>query len=145
MAHSSSFRPRAYSETYINLMQLDRQLKERRTASMSSLDTKTLASLFLLPENITVEAGYPPTKRLTIQISCTLPSASCPQCGATSDRIHGRYVRTVADVPYGGRLVRLALTVRKFVCHTPDCPRQIFDLSASRFGAVICSYDQSPP
>jgi len=32
----------------------------------------------------------------------------------------------VADVPCGGRRVSLALTVRKFVCSTPTCPRKIF-------------------
>ena len=35
-------------------------------------------------------------------------------------------VRTVADLPCAGRRVLLALTVRKFICHTPTCPRQIF-------------------
>lgn len=93
---------------------------------MSSIDTETLASLFLLPENIVVEAVYSTKRRLTLQVSCTLKSASCPLCLRPSERIHSRYGRTVADVPCSGRLVTLALTVRKFVCHTPDCPRQIF-------------------
>jgi transposase len=102
-----------------------------------TIDSKTLASLFLLPENIAVEAVYPTTKHLTIQISCTLPSASCPKCHAISERIHGKYGRTVADVPCGGRLVRLALTVRKFVCHTPDCPCHIF---TERLPDLVQSY-----
>jgi transposase len=93
---------------------------------MSSLDAETLASLFLLPENIVVEAVSSTKNRLTLQVSCTLPSASCPLCQRSSERIHARYGRTVADVPCGGRLVTLAFTIRKFVCHTPDCPRQIF-------------------
>ena len=84
---------------------------------MSSLeDTETQASLFLLPNNIAVEAVYPIKSRLTLQISCIQKSASCPHCQQASERIHGRYSRTVADVPCGGRLVTLALTVRKFVC-----------------------------
>jgi transposase len=102
-----------------------------------TIDSKTLASLFLLPENIAIEAVYPTPKRLTIQISCTRPCASCPKCHATSERIHGKYGRTVADVPCGGRLVRLALTVRKFVCHTPDCPCQIF---TERLPDLVQSY-----
>jgi hypothetical protein len=32
----------------------------------------------------------------------------------------------VADLPCGGRRVILALTVRKFVCSVPTCPRKIF-------------------
>ena len=102
-----------------------------------TIDTKTLASLFLFPEYIAIEAVYPTTKRLTIQISCTRSCASCPKCGAISERIHGKYGRTVADVPCGGRLVRLALTVRKFVCHTPDCPCQIF---TERLPDLVQSY-----
>src|SRR5437660_1464079 len=35
-------------------------------------------------------------------------------------------VRTVADVPCGGRRIILKLGVRKFHCHTADCPRTIF-------------------
>jgi transposase len=43
----------------------------------------------------------------------------------------------VADVPCGGRLVTLALTIRKFVCHTPDCLRQIF---TERLPNLVQSY-----
>jgi hypothetical protein len=37
------------------------------------------------------------------------------------------------DVPCGGRKVTLAFTVRKFVCGTPQCPRQIFTERISEF------------
>src|SRR6266516_2679828 len=105
---------------------------------MSALvDTATLASLFLLPENIAVEAVYPTKSRLTLQISCTLKSASCPLCQQSSERIHGKYGRTVADVPCAGRLVTLALTVRKFVCSTKACPRRIF---TERLSDLVLSY-----
>ncbi|MGB8348027.1 MAG: transposase family protein [Ktedonobacteraceae bacterium] len=43
-----------------------------------------------------------------------------------SARIYEQYQRTVADVPCAGRNVILALTVRKFICRTPGCPRKIF-------------------
>ena len=76
---------------------------------MSSLEEReTLAALFLLPDTIAVEAAYPTTSRLTLQISCTLKSASCPLCQQSSERIHGKYGRTVADVPCAGRLVMRA-------------------------------------
>ena len=104
---------------------------------MSSIDTKTLSSLFLLPENIAVEAVYPTKRRLTIQASCTLMSASCPLCQQSSERVHGRYGRTVADVPCGGRLVTLALTVRKFVCGKETCPQRIF---TERLPDLVQSY-----
>ena len=104
---------------------------------MSSIDTETLSSLFLLPDHIAVEAVYPTKRRLTIQVSCTLKSASCPLCQQSSERIHARYGRTVADVPCGGRLVTLALTIRKFVCSTKTCPRRIF---TERLPDLVQSY-----
>jgi len=104
---------------------------------MSSLNTETLSSLFLLPDHITIEAVYPTRNRLTLQISCTLPSAFCPLCQRSSERIHAKYGRTVADVPCGGRLVTLALTVRKFVCGTTTCPRRIF---TERLPNLVQSY-----
>ena len=43
----------------------------------------------------------------------------------------------MADVPCGGRRVTLALTVRKFVCCRPDCPRKIF---TERLPSLVQSY-----
>jgi len=43
----------------------------------------------------------------------------------------------VADVPCGGRLVTLALTIRKFVCSTKSCPRRIF---TERLPDLVQSY-----
>jgi transposase len=51
------------------------------------------------------------------------PTASCPHCGASSDRVHSRYIRTAADPPRQGRRVALRLTVRRFRCHTPGGDR----------------------
>src|SRR2546430_7343169 len=104
---------------------------------MNSVDTDLLSSLFLLPETIAVEAVYPTTTHLTIQVACTLKSAVCPICQHSSERIHSSYGRAVADVPCGGRRVTLALTVRKFVCGTPECPRTIF---TERLPALVQSY-----
>src|SRR5207249_2460054 len=50
----------------------------------------------------------------------------CPECGAVSTRVHSRYRRTVEDLPSCGRRVRVGLTVRRFRCGTPDCPRRTF-------------------
>jgi transposase len=104
---------------------------------MGCVDAELLSSLLLLPDNMVIEAVYPSTTHLTVQVACTLKSASCPLCQRSSERIHGNYRRTVADVPCGGRRVTLALTVRKFVCRTPDCPRKIF---TERLPALVQSY-----
>jgi transposase len=93
---------------------------------MDCVDGKLLSSLFLLPDDLMIEAVSPSKTHLSLQVACTRKSAVCPLCQQSSDRIHGSYGRTVADMPCAGRRVTLALTVRKFVCRTPDCPRTIF-------------------
>ena len=75
---------------------------------MSAVDIELLSSLFLLPETITIEAVYPTKSRLTLQISCTLKSASCPLCQQLSERIHGKYGRTV--LPGSSSASRRSLT-----------------------------------
>ena len=63
-------------------------------------------------------------------VSFTLESTSVPVvccvCGQKTARLHSHYSRTVADLPWGGRHVRLLLNVRKFRCSEPECPRRIF-------------------
>src|SRR5258708_9806147 len=118
-------------------MQLDATLKERRVASMGSLEMESLSSLFLLHDTIAIEALSPTKTQLTVQAACMLKSAACPLCQHFSERIHGSYGRTVADVPCGGRRVTLALTVRKFVCGTPECSRKIF---TERLPALVEPY-----
>ncbi len=93
---------------------------------MGELNAALLSSLLLLPADLAIEAVFPTQTHLTVQVTCRLQSACCPLCQQPSERIHGRYGRSVADVPCGGRRVTLALTVRKFVCRTPGCPRKIF-------------------
>ncbi len=63
---------------------------------------------------------------VTIVVETTAPSGPCPICGRTSGRIHSRYTRVLADLPWQGQLVRWCLEARKFFCDTPACPRRIF-------------------
>ena len=46
-------------------------------------------------------------------------------------RVHGRYLRMIANLPCAGRKIELNLTVRRFVCSAVHCYRKIF---AERFG-----------
>jgi hypothetical protein len=84
------------------------------------------SALLPLPEDITLQSVHPTPTSVVAQIACQHPSAACPLCQQGSERIHGHYTRTVADLPCVGRRVILQLTVRKFVCGTPTCPQQIF-------------------
>jgi transposase len=63
---------------------------------------------------------------LTLGIATTQPSAACPLCGVPSWRAHSRYARRLAEVPVLGHPVRLLVTVRRFLCPDPQCPRQVF-------------------
>src|SRR6266705_5587868 len=96
------------------------------------------ASLFLpLPDGLVIASLLATETQLVVHVACRLPTACCPLCHLPSDRIHGHYGRTVADLPCAGRHVILALTVRKVVCRTPTCPRQIF---TERLPDLVQSY-----
>jgi transposase len=53
-------------------------------------------------------------------------STRCPLCSARSERVHSRYTRRQADLPWCGVAVRLQFQVRDFFCDQPMCPRAIF-------------------
>jgi transposase len=53
-------------------------------------------------------------------------TAQCPVCGRTSSRVHSRYRRTLADLPWQEIPARLTLWSRRFFCDTLGCPRRIF-------------------
>lgn len=61
-------------------------------------------------------------------------SSSCPGCAADAERVHSRYTRGLADLPLGGRQVRLVVVARRFRCDAPSCPRTIF---TERFGMDV--------
>ena len=63
---------------------------------------------------------------VTIFIAMAAPTAPCPECGSDARRVHSRYTRRLADLPCFGTPVRLELTVRRFRCLRPECPRRIF-------------------
>lgn len=63
---------------------------------------------------------------ITVVARACRPAAPCPACGEVARRVHGWYVRTLADLPWEGHRVRLVAHVRKWCCDTPDCPRRIF-------------------
>jgi transposase len=47
-------------------------------------------------------------------------------CSQVSSSIHCHYQRRLRDVPCASRQVQLSLTVRKFTCRNPLCPRKVF-------------------
>ena len=66
------------------------------------------------------------TAALTLHVTSTQACVPCPLCHVRTSRVHSRYTRTLADLPWGAYGVRVQLQVRKFFCDHPACPRQIF-------------------
>jgi len=67
-------------------------------------------------------------------VATTASEGLCPLCQCRSERIHSRYVRLVADLPWA---VRLELHVRRFFCQNKACRRQIF---TERLPNVVAPY-----
>src|SRR6267142_291556 len=63
---------------------------------------------------------------ITLHVTAAQASVPCPLCHVQTARVHSRYARILADLPWGPYTVRLQLRVRKFFCDHPTCPRQIF-------------------
>jgi transposase len=74
---------------------------------------------------------------IKIRVRCVATSATCPICRWPSRRVHSRYGRTLADLPWHGVPVRIELLARRFFCDIPTCPRRIF---AERLSDVAAAY-----
>jgi len=61
-----------------------------------------------------------------ILAKATARSARCPQCGSASRRVHSCYERRLLDTAAGGCEVVICLTVRRFLCLAPACPKATF-------------------
>lgn len=74
---------------------------------------------------------------IIVHLHAISASALCPWCGTPGSRVHSRYVRTIADVAFGGRCLVLKLQVRKWICREASCPQHIF---AERFPELVQRY-----
>jgi transposase len=75
---------------------------------------------------------------MTLHVTSTQQIVPCPVCAVFTARVHSRYTRTLADLPWGVARVRWQLRVRKFICTNAQCPRR--GVSADRlygFGHII--------
>jgi len=71
---------------------------------------------------------------ITIALTSTRATATCPSCRRRSRHPHSRFHRHVADQPWAGHPVTLVLHGRRFLCCTPHCPRRTF---RERFPALV--------
>src|SRR3989442_13907200 len=87
-----------------------------------------MASLALLPDPNSLHLlhlGVEPHCMRAV-VATTALEARCPVCQRSSNRVHSRYQRLVADLPWAGWAMRLCLHVRRFFCDNLECQRGIF-------------------
>jgi transposase len=77
--------------------------------------------------------------QITIRASQREASAWCPACGRRSHRVVSRCDRRLPDLPWQGRAVAIAVTVRRFRRGNVLCERRIF---VERFPKVMAAYSR---
>ena len=65
---------------------------------------------------------------ILMEVATRATEARCPLCQRPSERVHSRYRRWVADLPWANLAVQVCLHVRRFFCDNRACARAIFDL-----------------
>jgi transposase len=81
----------------------------------------------LLPSSeVCLEQTLSDSDLITIVVRTCRSTAACPDCSHSSQRVHSRYVRTIADLPWQGVRVQFRLRTRRFFCDQPSCQRQTF-------------------
>ena len=84
----------------------------------------------LLPDPASVRldtwAIEPARPAITLTLRPRSRTARCPLCGRRSGRVHSRYERTLADLPWGDHAVALRLRARRLFCDNARCERRTF-------------------
>jgi transposase len=98
-----------------------------------------MPSFTLLPDpaELCLDRLISEANSITIVVAAARSTASCPNCQHPSQRVHSRYVRSLADLPWNGIAVRLRLHTRRFFCSSLTCSRRIF---TERLPATVAPY-----
>jgi transposase len=91
----------------------------------------TLTSVGLAVDGVEIGAA-----KIIVTARPSTKMATCPACGAVSDRIHSRYKRRLIDLPAHGRIVEINVETRRFRCVGAGCRRRIF---VQRLGDAVAS------
>jgi transposase len=85
---------------------------------------------YLLPDRTHVRLETwildPDHSAITLILRARQVTACCPLCGRRSKRVHSRYERTLADLPWGTYAITIRLRVRRLFCRNVRCERRIF-------------------
>jgi transposase len=106
-----------------------------RVLDVSGQGEELLLMLFPHLGGLRVEQVQDTGDAVVIRARCRAAQARCPACGAVSSRVHAGYARVVADGAAGGRPVLIALSVRRFRCPEPSCPKATFAEQAEGLSA----------
>jgi transposase len=68
----------------------------------------------------------PASSAITLTLRARQRTACCPLCGRRSKRVHSRYERTLADLPWSAYAITVRFKVRRLFCDAPGCARRIF-------------------
>ena len=101
---------------------------EEELAFVATQTPDVLACLFPDATTLSLAACYVDTTaaHITLLVHSTQTRVPCPLCAIPARRIHSRYARTLADLPWADYRVRLQLRVRKWFCRNHHCQRRIF-------------------
>jgi transposase len=101
---------------------------EEELAFVATQTPDVLACLFPDATTLSLAACYVDTTaaHMTLLVRSTQTRVPCPLCATPARRIHSRYTRTLADLPWADYRVRLQLRVRQWFCRNRSCRRRIF-------------------
>lgn len=96
-----------------------------------------ISTLIADPVALRLDCIRPFQSEITLIVRTTLANAECPRCHRASSRVHSRYTRRIADLPWHGVSVKLDLHTRRFRCLNSLCAQRIF---CERLPRVVAHY-----
>jgi transposase len=103
-------------------------LYQEKSAFVSTPATTVLARLLPDATVLCLEACQVDDVKaqITLRVRSAQAAVPCLRCDTPAQRIHSRYERTLADLPWAQYRVQLQLRVRKWFCPHRSCSRRIF-------------------
>jgi transposase len=76
-------------------------------------------------------------RQIRVSVKSIQKTVRCPLCDQAAYRVHSRYERTLADLPWADYQLIIQLTVGKFFCDQAACKRRIF---TERIASVVAPW-----
>src|SRR5579859_3233755 len=97
------------------------------TSTLVDLLTELCARLFsVVPDTSRLETLHLAGAAISVLMTTSTTSAVCPDCGTLATRVHSRYHRTLADLPWASTPLQICLTLQRFFCDQASCRRTTF-------------------